>query len=464
MVLLLHCAFLVLAFVQARLLKRQAARLSASDGNEQPGRIALYASAGFIVIVGCIAVGLAAHYQQHWYKIKSFEEIGNAIEQAKARGVTLTEEQAREVALRRLLAQHGRASGLEYGAVAASFLLVLLVWTLAGSPKASPERVPRIMGYAGLGVVILGLIVALLLQQPWGTTRKSWETDSIIHAQWVNDPLPSPGALAAALERREFKEKSGSWVFLGAAGAVALASFLGAWLAIRPGRLASSPFNRARDVKRLGRIATVLSVICTLTLLFRSPGLSGVQRSSTHENARGALGSIAWAEREFHDKDVDGNGLMDWWVGDVSGLHRLHRDGRPIALVQDYLVEADAAPLQPSGDKIKLEPLVAQERTYSYRYSVIPKRLDGTPYAQDPAGEGLALRSQLGFAFCAFPSHYRVTATETLIIDETSIVWRKDIGGSRIEQWPSDPEKEGWTKWIDGVPRPQAFVLGDDDD
>jgi hypothetical protein len=179
------------------------------------------------------------------------------------------------------------------------------------------------------------------------------------------------------------------------------------------------------------------------------------------EMARGYFRAIVDAETVFHDQDIDGNGIHDWWVGDVSCLHRLRREGKPIGLVGNDLVQADESPLD-DAKGLRIASIERENVTYPYHVAVIPLTSDGTSYARGDSEES-AFRSGQGFAFCAFPSKYRTYGVDTLIVDQTGVVWRKDIGGARVRQWPRDPEKEGWKKWIDGLRgRPDRYILAEE--
>ena len=51
------------------------------------------------------------------------------------------------------------------------------------------------------------------------------------------------------------------------------------------------------------------------------------------------------------------------------------------------------------------------------------------------------------FAFCAFPARYDRRRPWTYIIDESNVIYMKDLrrpGG--VDVFPADPEKDGWEK------------------
>src|SRR5947207_2086438 len=66
-----------------------------------------------------------------------------------------------------------------------------------------------------------------------------------------------------------------------------------------------------------------------------------------HEAAvAAALKAIIDAQIEFQSKDPDGNGVADFWVGDLSGLYRHLAAGKEIRLIPREVAEADVSPLK----------------------------------------------------------------------------------------------------------------------
>jgi hypothetical protein len=86
------------------------------------------------------------------------------------------------------------------------------------------------------------------------------------------------------------------------------------------------------------------------TLLY--PQLSNSCRSSNEVNARATIVTLVTAQKEFRDKDLDGNGLKDYWRADLAGLYVVNEcklieislagaDDRPKTDIQKY---ADRSP------------------------------------------------------------------------------------------------------------------------
>ena len=451
---LLHLGFIVLAFVKWRRLG------SAAGSTGSPSIEALHVPTGCAVLVALVLLCLSAYYQQPWYKMKSWEEIAKAEREAAARGIQLTHDEAEGAARMKLLAVQGRAKLGLYGAVLSTVLLMGLSLAVGQFARVHPLKV---FSTASLGIVASAIAVFFFLQQPWGSARKSLEAEEVVRARWVNDPPPSAEILEKAVASREYKEKKGTVAFLVAALVVIVAGLagggLGAWQTARSG--SAVPW-----IRRLRRSILLAAIAGLLSMVFRLPGASGVIGTSSNEQAYFHLRDILRAETEYRERDLDGNKIEDWWVADVSGLSRLLIGGAPIGRLSGYFVQMDGAPLDHGNGRIQLETTVRDAKmVFPLRIRVISESADGTRYAQDLDGDGNAFESTRGFAFCCYPSKYGDQgAVETLIIDQTGVVWRKDLGGAAIDRWPADPEKEGWKKWVEGRRRPERYILAREDE
>src|SRR5688572_13787562 len=103
------------------------------------------------------------------------------------------------------------------------------------------------------------------------------------------------------------------------------------------------------------------------------PAFLSSQRASNERNASASLKTISSAEAEFRGNDRDGNGIQDFWTGDVSALFYLvgSGTGEPIRLIEQSIADADAT--RP-GVKPKA----------GYFYEAMDRDADGSEYRQGP--------------------------------------------------------------------------------
>ncbi|MHC4607170.1 MAG: DUF2950 family protein [Planctomycetota bacterium] len=143
------------------------------------------------------------------------------------------------------------------------------------------------------------------------------------------------------------------------------------------------------------------------------------------------------AQVDFRANERDGNGVYDFWVGDISGLYRcLGKDGKPIKLISEIVAQADARPLKEKGLAKHLveEPVPCS----GYFFVALKNDQEGNPYDDGSRRNG----GKFGIAI--YPAKYGETGKRTFILNEENIIWSKDTGGKVPEAFPADPLKEGW--------------------
>ena len=160
-----------------------------------------------------------------------------------------------------------------------------------------------------------------------------------------------------------------------------------------------------------------------------------------------ALKVLSAAAERFKAADQDGNGVKDYWVGDVSGLRRIIRDGKQINLIDTATAAADASPIlagRESGGAELAAGNGAPAPRVGALFRVIPsfETADGR---QEAFNDGTN-RNADRFGICAFPARYETLGAITLIISEAGTLWRNDTQGKPVETFPSDPEAKGWQR------------------
>jgi len=178
------------------------------------------------------------------------------------------------------------------------------------------------------------------------------------------------------------------------------------------------------------------------------PAFISTAREANERNAAAALKTLCAAEFDFRANDRDGNGVNDFWTGDVAGLYRIRPEGsnEPIKLIDNSLAAADAWPrkdLPLHRIELSVSPLRPKA---GYLYCALTSDDAGQPYRQDTKGKNSlgAFHNPAKFAFCAYPERYPARGRQTYLVNEEGCVYRKDTGGKPVTRWPADPRAEGW--------------------
>jgi len=157
--------------------------------------------------------------------------------------------------------------------------------------------------------------------------------------------------------------------------------------------------------------------------------------------AVGSLRALVSAEADFKKNDRDGNGLHDFWVGDVSSLYRFMHTNKEIKLIDKSLADADAAPLKSTNlAPLKLDKPVPKS---GYLFTVLAKYGDNDKTEAYHSG---GFRNEHKFAFAAYPADYRASGRMTFVVGEAGTVWKKDLGGKPPEAFPDSFSKDNWEK------------------
>jgi hypothetical protein len=199
-------------------------------------------------------------------------------------------------------------------------------------------------------------------------------------------------------------------------------------------------------------IAALFSL--TLILLFSSTRHSGYSGYSS------SLKTLTSAEADFRANDRDGNGISDFWVGDVAGLYCLVPKGPPnspsIKLIELSIAAADGDPLAGWYPAIPAN----QRPKANFWYQALATDRSVTPPTRSWTGNQPYNTGQFGFI--AYPDDYIDGGKYAFIVNENNTIFRRaltdDIKASdrnppgRLKlagytDWPSDDElKANWSK------------------
>lgn len=188
----------------------------------------------------------------------------------------------------------------------------------------------------------------------------------------------------------------------------------------------------------LGCLGLLVVLLAIAVPAFLSSG-----RASSERNASASLKTLATAEADFRANDRDGNGINDFWTGDVAGLYcispgagRASDPARAIKLIEISVAGADSDPLRAPGDPygISIRAWVEASPKAGYWYWAL--RGDGTetppaPYRTDTHGTPNAggFYNTSRFGFLAYPDRPSV-AKVAFMINEANRMIRKSCDSS----------------------------------
>jgi HEAT repeat protein len=199
--------------------------------------------------------------------------------------------------------------------------------------------------------------------------------------------------------------------------------------------------------KIIAAILILVAVVFVLIIppLISPPLIPGTMAYNEH-SAVESLMQIYSSTQTWCCTDADGNGMMDHWTMDVSGLYRFYRANNQtkVAFIPLDLAMADAAPFSPDNDKPFGDyPQIAKwtgvtptpYRGYWFRAMLADE--NGVPYNQNPMGANkIPACNYQRLGFVAYPETYGKDGTMTFIVERGMFVWRKDTGGRPVTRWP----------------------------
>jgi len=181
-------------------------------------------------------------------------------------------------------------------------------------------------------------------------------------------------------------------------------------------------------------VGVIITALCI-------PGLLSSERASNERNASTSLKTLTSAEADFRANDRDGNGVNDFWTGDVSGLCYVKAPDTQIELklIEPDVAKADAKPLFPILKRTKA----------GYYYLALDRddNFQGPEgdYKQDTDKSGQKVHHTSKFGFCAFPKSGG-DGKYIFFVNENNTIFRWEGTGPR-SSFPSDASlKSFWSR------------------
>jgi hypothetical protein len=161
------------------------------------------------------------------------------------------------------------------------------------------------------------------------------------------------------------------------------------------------------------------------------------QRWENHRQAGNARYTLIHAERAFFVRDLDNNGIRDYWTGDVATLYRY-------GLIERGLAEADDRPLQP------LAPKPVPWHGYFVHIMEIDEHEDPPEeYAQVTDAASGKVHHPGKVAFCLYPAEPGESGDYIFIMDENGSPFRYYSPGPEVQvprNWPRDKDLGHWSR------------------
>jgi prepilin-type N-terminal cleavage/methylation domain-containing protein len=190
-------------------------------------------------------------------------------------------------------------------------------------------------------------------------------------------------------------------------------------------------------------VIAIIAIIAAIAI----PNLLSGRMSANESSAGAALKLMTAAEATWLQQDPDGNGLKDYWTGDVSCLHRMYRadNTTKTAFIAIDLARADAAPLNPLGittlpfgaPTIEVWTNVVAAVKSGYWFQVMANHdllvtiPPGTTYAVNNVGTvPSAACHNSRFGFMAAPDAYGTSGVNSFIVNQEGTIYANDTGAT----------------------------------
>lgn len=184
-----------------------------------------------------------------------------------------------------------------------------------------------------------------------------------------------------------------------------------------------------RTMRQVGLLGLVAFLLMASGCRQVSPVMSRSDVSQSNERrVADALNRIARAEYLWRQRDMDGDGVLNFYVADLAFLEA-QPGGRakPEFHLPEGIARADVG--RYGSEAVPF---------HGYLFQAMSRNGDGVPLVN-------AQRFQFGFV--AWPAAYRDSGVRTMIVNEVGAVWAKDHAGHPVSIWPTmGAQKHGWTE------------------
>lgn len=200
-----------------------------------------------------------------------------------------------------------------------------------------------------------------------------------------------------------------------------------------------------------------LMIVIAIIAIIAAIAIPGLLRSTMAANEKSAIGTMrdmTSTESLWRAKDLDRNGIPDYWVADVGCMYRIERSGAvagiPLAelAMQVDVARADGDPFTPAGGvyypatiNVGAVNLLASVGTVfsaaspprakaGYLYEALVNDNDGNSFipAVDDDGQGMNANDINRFGFVAYPEIHNTSGSATFLIDNSGTVFKADLG------------------------------------
>lgn len=182
-------------------------------------------------------------------------------------------------------------------------------------------------------------------------------------------------------------------------------------------------------------VITIMAIILALAV----PALLASQVASNERAILATIKTVAVANFDFRGNDRDGNGISDFWTGDVSGLYSMTSAGTPgnsdpaIKLLELSVALADSAPLaggQAGGELQQISTYGISSSKSGYWITVLDRDGQAGEDYQVATGGTPAMGNVHHpgkFGVIAYPDAYGASGKIAVILNEGGGVYRRHL-------------------------------------